>query len=73
MGNRHTSYDLKQMQSVSLEGKIIMTQLRIRQWYDHFDGNVYVSFSGGKDSTVLKHIVDGIYNDVPVVFVKHRS
>ena len=46
-----------------------MTQLRIRQWYDHFDGNVYVSFSGGKDSTVLKHIVDGIYNDVPAVFV----
>ena len=46
-----------------------MTQLRIRQWYDYFDGNVYVSFSGGKDSTVLKHIVDGIYNDVPAVFV----
>ena len=32
-------------------------------------GQVYVSFSGGKDSTVLKHIVDSMYNDVPSVFV----
>lgn len=67
--NRHTSYDLKQMQSVPLEGKIIMTKERIRQWYEHWEGQVYVSFSGGKDSTVLKHIVDGMYSDVPSVFV----
>lgn len=67
--NRHTSCDLKQMQSVPLEGKIIMTQERIRQWYEYWDGQVYVSFSGGKDSTVLKHIVDGMYSDVPSVFV----
>ena len=32
-------------------------------------GHVYVSFSGGKDSTVLKHIVDSMYDDVPAVFV----
>lgn len=69
--NRHQPHDLKQMQSLPLEAKIIMTQQRIRQWYDHWDGEVYVSFSGGKDSTVLKHIVDntpGVY-DVPAVFV----
>ena len=69
--NKHTAYDLKQMQSLPLEAKIIMTQQRIRQWYDHWEGQVYVSFSGGKDSTVLKHIVDntpGVY-DVPAVFV----
>lgn len=69
MENRHMPHDLAQMQSVPLEGKIIMTQLRIRAWYDHFDGQVYVSFSGGKDSTVLKHIVDSMYDDVPAVFV----
>ena len=69
MANRHTAYDLKQMQNVPLEGKIIMTQLRIRAWYDHWMGNVYVSFSGGKDSTVLKHIVDQMYDDVPAVFI----
>lgn len=33
------------------------------------DGQVYLSFSGGKDSTVLKHIVDSMYDDVPSVFV----
>ena len=69
MMNKHQPYDLKQMQSVPLEGKILMTQARIQQWYEYFDGQVYVSFSGGKDSTVLKHIVDSMYNDVPAVFV----
>lgn len=34
-----------------------------------FPGAVYISFSGGKDSTVLKHIVDSMYTDVPAVFV----
>ena len=33
------------------------------------DGQVYVSFSGGKDSTVLNHIVDSMYDDVPSLFV----
>ena len=69
MTNKHTAYDLKQMQAVPLEQKIAMTKRRIREWYDYWDGMVYVSFSGGKDSTVLKHIVDSMYDDVPAVFV----
>lgn len=69
--NKHEPYALKQRQSLPLEAKIIMTQLRIRQWYDHWYGEVYVSFSGGKDSTVLKHIVDNMtgIGEVPAVFV----
>lgn len=67
--NKHAPHDLAQMQSLPLEAKVIMTQQRIRQWYEHWGGMVYVSFSGGKDSTVLKHIVDGMYDDVPAVFV----
>ena len=69
MGNKHESWELAQYQSLSLESKIRMTQQRIRAWYDHWNGQVYVSFSGGKDSTVLKHIVDGMYSDVPALFV----
>ena len=66
---KHEAYELKQMQSLPLDIKIRMTKERIKQWYEHWDGMVYVSFSGGKDSTVLKHIVDSMYDDVPAVFV----
>lgn len=59
---------LKQMQALPLIAKVRKTQLRIREWYEHYDGNVYVSFSGGKDSTVLAHLVHEIYPDVPLVF-----
>ena len=45
-----------------------MTQQRIREWYEYWDGMVYVSFSGGKDSTVLLHLVRELYPDVPAVF-----
>ena len=69
MANKHMPYDLAQMQSLPLKAKIIMTKQRIRQWHEHWDGDVYVSFSGGKDSTVLKHIVDSMYSDVPALFV----
>lgn len=67
--NRHNKGDLQQMQSLPLEAKILMTQRRIRDWVDYWHGDVYVSFSGGKDSTVLKHIVDGMYDNIPAVFV----
>lgn len=67
--NKHSVDDLKQMQALPLESKIAMTKRRIREWYEHWNGQVYVSFSGGKDSTVLKHIVDSMYPDVPAVFV----
>lgn len=67
--NKHTSYDLDQMQSLPLSVKVEMTKRRIQEWYEHWEGQVYVSFSGGKDSTVLKHIVDSMYDDVPSVFV----
>lgn len=65
---RHYPGDLEQMQSLPLEAKIIMTKRRIRQWYEAFDGKVYVSFSGGKDSTVLLHIARQMYSDIPAVF-----
>ena len=61
-------WQLQQMQGLPLELKVRKTQLRIREWYEHYNGDVYVSFSGGKDSTVLLHIVREMYPDVPAVF-----
>jgi 3'-phosphoadenosine 5'-phosphosulfate sulfotransferase (PAPS reductase)/FAD synthetase len=46
-----------------------VTQTRIIEWYQHWDGKVYVSFSGGKDSTVLLDLARRIYPDIPAVFV----
>lgn len=65
---RHFAGELEQMQSLPLDAKITMTKRRIREWYDAFGGNVYVSFSGGKDSTVLLHIARQMYPDIPAVF-----
>lgn len=56
------------MQALPLTQKISMTKRRIREWYDAFEGQVYVSFSGGKDSTVILHIIRSMYPDVPAVF-----
>ena len=67
--NKFTNEGLKEMQSWSLAKKIQVSQARIMEWYQAFDGKVYVSFSGGKDSTVLLDLVRNIYPEVPAVFV----
>jgi len=67
-GDKMDYWQVKQKQSLPLEAKIVMSQQRIREWYDHFNGRVYVSFSGGKDSTVLLDLVREIYPRVPAVF-----
>ena len=41
---------------------------RIVQWHTINKGMVYISFSGGKDSTVLAELVWSIYPDLPAVF-----
>ena len=64
-----TREDLKGMQSWSLQRKIQVTQLRIMEWYEHYNGQVYVSFSGGKDSTVLLDLARRAYPDIEAVFV----
>jgi len=50
---KYTNEDLKIMQVWDLERKIQVTQTRLLEWYKHYDNKCYVSFSGGKDSTVL--------------------
>lgn len=57
------------MQSWSLERKIQVTQTRLIEWYTKFEGKVYISFSGGKDSTVLLDLARRIYPDIEAVFI----
>lgn len=57
------------MQAWPLSRKIQVTQTRIIEWYIKNKGQVYVSFSGGKDSTVLLDLARRIYPDIPAVFV----
>lgn len=60
--------DLKRMQAMPLEDKIARTKLLIKEWYEFFNGKVAISFSGGKDSTVLLTIARQIYPDIPAMF-----
>lgn len=61
---------LKQLQALPLNLKIARSQQRIREWVRHYGVNgVYISFSGGKDSTVLLHIAREIYPELEAVFV----
>ena len=61
-------YTLRIRQNYPLDMKVYFTKLRIKQWYEHWEGQVYVSFSGGKDSTVLLDIVRSMYPEIPAVF-----
>lgn len=61
--------ELKLMQNYPLDIKIAKTKNRIREFYEYFDGEVYIAFSGGNDSLVMLHIIRSLYNDVPAVFV----
>jgi 3'-phosphoadenosine 5'-phosphosulfate sulfotransferase (PAPS reductase)/FAD synthetase len=64
-----TKNDLKMLQALPLDIKVEKTKQRIREWVQHWgvDG-VYISFSGGKDSTVLLHIVRELYPEIPAVY-----
>lgn len=67
---KHTIGDLYQMQALPLSAKIKMTEYRIREWVDCYgEDGIYISFSGGKDSTVLLDMVRKSYPGVPAAYV----
>lgn len=69
---KHTMQELYQWQALPLNIKARMTAERIRNWVNEFgEDGVYLSFSGGKDSTVLGHIIREVcgYKNIPFVFV----
>ena len=46
----------KSLLALPLEDKIVTSWEKIDQWYTAWGGQCYVSFSGGKDSTVLAYL-----------------
>lgn len=65
----YTQQDLSTMQAWPLERKIQVTQAKIIEWYLHYKGKVAVSFSGGKDSTVLLDLARRAFPDITAAFV----
>lgn len=62
--------ELRMLQALPLDVKIGKTKQRIREWVNYYgEDGVCVSFSGGKDSTVLLHLVRQLYPNVEAVFV----
>lgn len=72
-GKIHDAQRLKELQTLPLWRKIQITQARIMEWYNYYEGQVYVSFSGGKDSTVLADLTSRVCKtcgyDLTLVFV----
>ena len=65
----HTKEELQFYQNLPLDIKIKKTKQRIREWYEYYNGDVYVSFSGGKDSTILLYLARQVYSDIPALYV----
>ncbi len=57
------------MQAWPLQKKIQVTQAKIMEWYYYYKGNCEISFSGGKDSTVLLDLARRIFPDIKACFV----
>ena len=63
-----TRQELIERQGWSLEQKIDHSIGVIEHFYNKLNGKVYISFSGGKDSTVLLWLARKIYPDILAVF-----
>ena len=69
---KHTLEELYQYQSLPLSVKISLTRDRVKGWIKEYgEDGVYISFSGGKDSTVLLDLIRNKfgYKDIPAVFI----
>lgn len=60
----YTREDLKRLQAMSLDDKIEHSISMIEIFYMRERGGCYYSFSGGKDSTVLKSIMEIDYTSI---------
>lgn len=74
-GAEHAEYlsyrrdTLASLRAMPLEAKIIQTQFLINQAIRTFgEEHCYISYSGGKDSTVLSHIAKQLYPNILHLF-----
>lgn len=66
---KHTNEELTRLVALPLDDKIQISIARIIEWYETWGGQVYVSYSGGKDSNVLLHLVRRVYPDIKACFI----
>ncbi len=65
---------LKTRQQLDLDTKLFITKRSIESFIDTLtEDNVYIAFSGGKDSTVLAHIIYSMGYKIPLGFVNTRN
>lgn len=66
---KRSAEEMRGLQRLPLDIKVAMTMDRIRDFVREYgEDGVCVSFSGGKDSTVLLHLVRSLYPNVKAVF-----
>lgn len=65
---------LKTRQQLDLDTKLFITKRSIESFIDKLtEDKVYIAFSGGKDSTVLAHIIYSMGYKIPLGFVNTRN
>ena len=69
MAAKYDLQELRRLQSLSLDEKIAIAKDAIREFVERIgiDG-VYISFSGGKDSTVLIHLCRSLYPELTALY-----
>lgn len=63
------TYTLHKLQAMPLDSKVLHSIAVMQSYYERMNHNVYVSFSGGADSTVVLHIARKFVDkNIPAVF-----
>ncbi|MBF0148308.1 MAG: phosphoadenosine phosphosulfate reductase family protein [Magnetococcales bacterium] len=57
-----------EIRTAGVEAKVILAKVKIMEWIKYWKGQVYVSYSGGMDSTVLLDIARQVEPGIPGVF-----
>lgn len=62
-------WQYSQRKNLPYGAKLNLSETRIVDFYNHYQGQVYTSFSGGLDSTVMAHMIERMVGKIPKVFV----